>query len=116
MALHVGKRIDNAVLLTFEHKHATVIHPHPYVLPLVVDKLSDAVVKQRHLRLAARLIVEEIESVKSRQSVPCAYPYISVVVLDNIGDGIAAQAIVGGVVGLRRVHGLSLGALYGSDD
>ena len=100
ISLHAFKRIDDTVFCPFEHEHSTVIHSHPDVLPLVGDHVDDAVVEQRHLRRTASLVVEEVESVESRQSVPRTNPDISIVVLNDIRHSIATQPVFGGVVGL----------------
>jgi hypothetical protein len=58
--------------------------------------LPDAIVKIGNVTGSARFIVVEFKSVETRQTVPSAYPDISIVVLDNLGDGITRESVIGG--------------------
>ena len=47
-----------------------------------------------HLTAATRTIVAEFIAVVARQTVPCGYPDVAVIVLHDFCDGIAAQTIL----------------------
>ena len=70
VALDALQRIHNGVGMAVEHKDAPVVHAQPDVLRLVGIKVSDAVVQQGYAAGVARSVVEEVEPVEARQSVP----------------------------------------------
>ena len=89
------KGVDDLVGAAIQHEHTFVVHVHPDVLRLVDGHVEDAVVQIFDAARVAGLVVVEVEAVEARQSVPGSDPDVAVVILENLGDRIAAESVFG---------------------
>ena len=87
--------IDDLVCMAVEHEYAVVVHAQPDVLRLVDGHVEDAVVQIFDAARVSGLVVVEVEAVEARQSVPGSNPDVAVVILENLGDRIAAESVFG---------------------
>ena len=90
--------------MAVKHEDTAVVHAKPHVLLLVGDHAEYAVVKVRDVTGVTGLVVVEFVAVEARQSVPSGYPDVAVVILDDMGNGITGQTVVGGVVRQRSLQ------------
>ena len=95
MSVHALKWVDELVSFSVEHKDSSVVHAHPDVLPVVNHQVKNAVVQIGYMATVTRAIIVEIIAIEARQSVPCCYPYKSVIVLYHARYRIAAQTVFG---------------------
>ena len=98
VAVDSFKWVDDFVDGALHDEDSVVVHAHPYVLLTVDAQAEDAVVQVGDVAACSHLVVVEVVAVETRQTVPGGYPDITVVVLFNVGYGVAAQTVGRAVV------------------